>query len=65
MNGIQVFRNSQFGEIRVSTNKNGDPLFCLTDICKALSLSNPTVVAQRLDEEERTKLDLGVLRQIR
>ena len=34
-------------------------MFCLIDICKALEMSNPTMVAQRLDDDERTKLDLG------
>lgn len=36
-----------------------EPMFCLIDVCRALEMSNPTMVAQRLDEDERTKLDLG------
>ena len=59
MNSIQLFNNPQFGEIRVSTDENGNPLFCLVDVCRALNLTNPTMVGQRLDEEERPKLDLG------
>lgn len=58
MNDLKVFENSEFGEIRTVT-VNDEPMFCLTDICKALEMSNPTMVAQRLDEDERTKLDLG------
>ena len=34
-------------------------MFCLIDICKSLGMSNPTMVAQRLDEDELTKLNLG------
>lgn len=58
MNNLQIFKNSEFGEIRTVT-VNEEPMFCLTDICKALEMSNPTMVAQRLDDDERTKLDLG------
>lgn len=58
MNDLQIFKNSEFGEVRTVT-VNDEPMFCLTDICKALEMSNPTMVAQRLDEDERTKLDLG------
>ena len=58
MNNLQIFKNSEFGEIRTVT-VNDEPMFCLTDICKALEMSNPTMVAQRLDDDERTKLDLG------
>lgn len=56
---IQIFNSSQFGEIRTATTENGEPLFCLVDLCNALNLSNATVVAQRLDEDEVTKLNLG------
>lgn len=59
MNNIQIFNNSQFGQVRVATTEAGEPLFCLADLCKALNLSNPTVVSQRLEDEERPKLDLG------
>lgn len=58
MNELQIFNNEEFGEVRTSV-VNNEPVFCLSDICKALEMSNPTMVAQRLDEDERTKLDLG------
>lgn len=38
---------------------NGEPWWVLADVCTALGLSNPTVVASRIDEDERAKLDLG------
>lgn len=58
MNDLQIFDNEEFGEVRTAV-VNDEPMFCLIDICKALEMSNPTMVAQRLDEDERTKLDLG------
>lgn len=58
MNELEVFSNNEFGEVRTVVI-DGKPLFCLIDICKALEISNPTKVAQRLDDDERTKLDLG------
>lgn len=57
-NGIQVFENPIFGQIRM-VMVDDEPMFCLIDVCRALEMSNPTMVAQRLDEDERTKLDLG------
>lgn len=35
---IQVFRNSLFGEIR-TTGSADNPLFCLSDVCKAVGLT--------------------------
>lgn len=58
MNDLQIFNNEEFGEVRTAVI-NDEPMFCLIDICKALEMSNPTMVAQRLDDDERTKLDLG------
>jgi anti-repressor protein len=57
-NEIKVFDNAEFGEVRTAV-VNDEPMFCLMDICKALGMSNPTMVAQRLDEDELTKLNLG------
>lgn len=58
MNDLQIFNNEEFGEVRTAVI-NDEPVFCLIDICKALEMSNPTMVAQRLDDDERAKLDLG------
>jgi len=59
MNSIKLFNNPQFGEIRVSTDENGNPLFCLVDVCRALNIQNVTQVAQRLDDDERAMLNIG------
>ena len=56
-NGIEVFENPIFGQIRI-VMVDDEPMFCLVDVCKALELSNSRIVADRLDEDERRKLDL-------
>lgn len=48
MNDIQLFKNDQFGEVRV-IELNGEPLFCLSDVCNILGLRQGDV-RQRLDE---------------
>lgn len=52
---IYVFSNPQFGEIRTVKDENGEPLFCLTDLCKSLGLNNDSTnkVAKRLDPDDR------------
>lgn len=57
MDNIQIFQNSEFGEIRTII-KDNEPMFCLADVCKALELTNSRVVADRLEEDERCKLNL-------
>lgn len=57
MNELQIFNNEEFGEIRTIT-KDNEPMFCLVDICRALEMSNSRIVADRLDEDERRKLNL-------
>lgn len=41
---IEIFKNPQFGEIRVTLNENGEPLFCGGDVAKALGYSRPADV---------------------
>ena len=58
MNDLQIFNNEEFGETRTIT-KDNEPMFCLADVCKALDIKNATDVAKRLDDDERTRLNLG------
>ncbi len=60
MNELQIFKNDLFGEVR-TVLLNNEVWFVLIDICKALGLTNPSMVALRLDEDEVTKFDLGSL----
>ncbi len=58
MKELQIFTNKEFGEIRTLEIDN-EPWFVAIDICYILGLSNPSMVISRLDEDERTKLNLG------
>lgn len=58
MEQLQIFQNSEFGEIRTVT-KDNEPMFCLADVCKALEIKNATDVAKRLDFDELTRFNLG------
>jgi prophage antirepressor-like protein len=49
MNDLQIFSNSEFGEIRTIT-KDGEALFCLGDLCRILELTAKGV-KQRLTDE--------------
>ena len=57
MNELQIF-NYNDKEIR-TVKKDGDLWWVLKDVCDVLELSNPTMIAGRLDEDERAKFDLG------
>lgn len=57
MNNLKIFNNSEFGEIRTAV-KDGEPMVCLVDVCKALELTNSRIAADRLGDDERCKLDL-------
>ena len=59
MNGLQAFKNEQFGEVRV-IEQNGAPWFVAADVCKALDIANPTDAIKRLDEDEKARLNLGL-----
>lgn len=50
MNELQIFNNSEFGEIRTVV-KDGEPMFCLADVCRALEIANVGNVKQRLSEK--------------
>lgn len=55
---IKVFSNCDFGEIRIAVNENGEALFCLLDVCKALGLSNPSMVKERLDFSNLSSIEV-------
>lgn len=47
---LNIFSNKEFGEIRI-VMIDGEPWFCLADICKSLDLSQPSKVKERLSEK--------------
>lgn len=48
MNNITIFNNPEFGDIRTEII-NGEPWFCLSDVCKALDLEQVSRVKTRLN----------------
>lgn len=57
-NEIKIFENPEFGQVRVVLNESNEPLFCLTDVCRVLSIDNSRQVKSRLDEDGVFLLDL-------
>ncbi|WP_302815499.1 BRO-N domain-containing protein [Selenomonas flueggei] len=57
-NEVQIFENAEFGKVRTIVVKD-EPWFVASDVCESLGLSNPTVSVNRLDEDERSKFNLG------
>lgn len=58
MNELQVFNNAMFGNVRIIL-QNDEPWFVAKDVCDCLEHTNPTMALQRLDDDERSKLNLG------
>lgn len=56
MNDLQIF--SYNGSQVRTVEKDGQPWWVLKDVCGVLELTNTRIVAERLDEDERCKLDL-------
>ena len=55
INELQVF-SYEGSEIR-TVQLGGEPWWVLKDICDVLELSNPSVIADRLDDDEKTKVE--------
>lgn len=47
-----------FGEIRV-IEQGGEPWFVAADVCRAVELANTIITLDRLDDDERSKFNLG------
>ena len=54
---VQVFNSPIFGKIRVTTDSNGNPLFCLVDICTSIGIVNHRNVKNRLDKDDVYLID--------
>ncbi len=57
VNELMIF-TYQGNEVR-TVDREGETWWVLKDVCEILELSNPTMIANRLDADERAKLDLG------
>jgi prophage antirepressor-like protein len=47
MKDIQIFKNEQFGEVRITMSESGEPLFCAKDIATSLGYSDTADAIQR------------------
>lgn len=61
MNDLSLVKYTFRGvEVRTQRDVNGEPLFCLADVCNVLGLTNPSVTATQIKEEFGCpKLNLG------
>ena len=50
MNDLQVFKNEQFGQVRV-IEQDGEPWFMLSDACGVLDIKNPSDAKTRLKKD--------------
>lgn len=58
MNELTIFENENLGTVRTITT-DSETWFIAGDVCRILGLTNTTMVMQRLDEDERSKFNLG------
>lgn len=57
-NEIQRF-DFKGAALRTLTDKTGEPWFVAKDVCDILEISNVTMALQKLDDDERSKFNLG------
>ncbi|MCR6580367.1 BRO-N domain-containing protein [Campylobacter insulaenigrae] len=59
MSKVVLFENKKLGQVRTIRDKNNEPLFCLSDICKILEIKNSRdVKSSILKEFEGCRLNL-------
>lgn len=56
-NSMYVCGTDELGSVRTIV-KDGEPLFCLADVCKVLELSNPSAIKARLTADTVQVIDL-------
>lgn len=59
MNELRVFDNAEFGCVR-TVQVNNELWFIASDVCNALEMTNTTMALERLDEDEKSKFNLGL-----
>lgn len=53
MNNLQIFKNTEFGEVRV-IEKDGEPWFVGKDVAEILGYADPNkAIAMHIDEEDK------------
>ena len=59
MNDLTIFQNEEFGEVR-TIQVNNEPWFIASDVCRALEIANTSDAIKRLDDDEKSKFNLGL-----
>lgn len=60
MNQLQVFNNTEFGQVRTMVI-NGSPCFVAKDVCECLGLTKHRDAVSRLDGDERGSVEVDTL----
>lgn len=60
MNELQIFKNNQFGNVRI-VMKGQEPWFVAKDVCECLAISKHRDAISRLDTDERGSLKVDTL----
>ncbi|PGS82593.1 DNA-binding protein [Bacillus cereus] len=58
MNQVQIFNSEEFGQVR-TVLQGEDAWFVAKDVCEVLEIKNTTDALKRLDEDERSRFNLG------
>ena len=58
MNDLQIFKNNTFGQVRI-LEKDNELWFVAKDVCDCLEIKNTTDALKRLDNDERSRFNLG------
>ena len=62
---LELFKNNEFGEVRVLADERGEPWFVAKDVCDILGLSDVSMSLKKLDEDEKLIQKLFVSGQYR
>ena len=62
---LELFKNNEFGAVRVLADEKGEPLFVAKDVCDILGLSDVSMSLKKLDEDEKLIQKLFVSGQYR
>lgn len=58
MSDLQIFKNDTFGQVRI-LEKDNELWFVAKDVCDCLEIKNTTDALKRLDNDERSRFNLG------
>lgn len=58
-NSLMLEFNFEGNAVR-TLERDGNPWFVLADVCRVLEVGNPRMAADRLDDDEKCKVDMGV-----